>query len=196
MDGINTKARPRKMTIPGNPPITIWDIRHRYPVNHRRTRSLSAIQQIAIHHDGVNFDAGDQDYDGSTVDEDLSRMDADYRSFARFNWYDMAYHMMVSPNGRAYYTRTSTLVGAHVKYHNTPTLGIAGMGDYRFHWPSGVMLFLYAGAAAVVRRGLWRKVPIRGHRDFTRQSTACPGEPTYRQWLPVVDLVLNWADGF
>lgn len=190
-------ARPRLIIIPGNPPIRLWDIRHRYPVRSRRLRrELGQITSIAVHHDGVWFPRGDRNFNGTTVDEDLARMDADYRAAnerLHLSPARMPYHLMGSPNAMLYYTLDSRYIGAHVHRGNTAAIGVAGFGDFSRRWPSLELIMVYGGAAVIIWRGLWRKIPIRGHYMYPNNATVCPGERTYPGWAP---LVRNIARGF
>jgi hypothetical protein len=192
--GIDTSVQPRKLVIPGDPPITLWDVRKRYEVTCHYQRSLNRITDIAVHHDGVLFEKGDRDYDGSTVDEDLARMDADARAAARFGWPDMPYHAIISPNGKAYYVRSTDLVGANVNRGNTPVIGVALMGDFSLRDPDIIAQQLAGVFIGAAFRGLWRPLRIRPHHDFDGQSTVCPGYHTDR-WLPRIKRVAHSSSG-
>ncbi len=196
---INTSARPRLIMVPGVPRIPIWDLRHRYPVTVTQTRSgasmwrpLSAVKTIVAHHDGVIMGAGDKNYNGTSEDEDIARCDAAYNAAERFGWPDHPYHLMCSPNARAFWTRDTRLWAAHVGGHNHDTIGVATMGDYTSQEATIITYVTTGGAIAVVRRGLWRKPPNVRHRDMPGQSTACNGG----LHMGLIDGIAAWADGF
>lgn len=201
---IDMSARPRRIMIPGNPPIDLWDLRHRYLIGVPGERpiprrELSQINEIAIHHDASWFDAGDNDYNGTTFDEDIERMDADYRAAndrLNLNPRRQPYDLYASPNGRLYYVKDSRIIGAHVEGHNTRAMAVCGFGDFTSVWPSLVGLAVYGGGCAVIWRGLWRKVPITGHRYFPAQSTVCPGNVFRPGWEALVELVAQRFAGF
>lgn len=103
-------------------------------------------------------------------------------------WCDVGYHFLVSLDGRVWEGRPIHLLGAHVGGHNTGNIGVSFMGC--FHPTSDCSSFppqvppdeMIAGAASVIAGlaeiyGIPRDAAsIKGHRDHTGQSTACPGD--------------------
>ena len=164
------------------------------PTSHRR--ALSQIDLDVIHHDGVWFSAGDKNYNGTTVDEDIARMDADYRSAnERLNLSPsrMPYHLMGGPNGRLYYTLDSRAIGAHALNNNTHTIGVCTFGNFVNQQPTLIAQAVVGGACAITFRGLFRKVSIKGHYEVV--STECPGD-TWPLWDDTVKIIASRFAGF
>lgn len=103
-------------------------------------------------------------------------------------WCDVGYHFLVSLDGRVWEGRPVHLLGAHVGGHNTGNIGVSFMGC--FHPTSDCTSFppqvppdgMIAGAAGVIA-GLAEiyAIPrdatsIKGHRDHSGSTTACPGD--------------------
>ena len=150
-----------------------------------RWRDISSAEGIAVHHDGVIMTPGDRDYSGSTLDEDLERIQAIRRHSEAEGWGTFPYHMMASPHGRTFYTVDLRLFGAHVGRRNHQLLGVALMGDFTHAAPSDLQLC--AAARAVLALCVWGKIlpPLGGHRELALAggATACPGD-TWTTWEP------------
>lgn len=100
----------------------------------------------------------------------------------------VGYHVVIKRDGTAEDGRPHETVGAHVKGHNSTTIGICLIGgvnekDHRkaennftpeqFH------------TLDIVLQGLENKYPdaiIQGHRDFSGTATECPSFDV-KQWL-------------
>ena len=182
MAEIRARFKGRRMVVG---PYEIVDVRNRYPVLTRYGRSLSQVRRTVLHHDGVIMRAGDQDFDGSTLDEDLARMDADYRwsidqnKFGRF-----PYHMAATPNGRLFYTLDVGLIGAHVGGHNTESTGLVFLGSFLGN-RRPTKLAMCAGAKGLLIGWTWlgRLTQLDGHKEVHGQNTRCPGDE-WHLWGP------------
>ena len=206
---INTNIQPRPMTIPGTPEIKgFYDLRGRFtlpgpwPASHRRP--LDEIIEDIIHHDGSLLVPGDRDHNGTTMDEDVERIDADCRWFWQhqreigepINPERPPYHLWVSPNGpRVYLCLDPTITGAHAGGHNRHSLGFVLLGNFVTRTPPLTQVAAAGGAVAASYRGLQRKVPISPHSRHLGQSTVCPG-PLWPQWGPFVEYVARKYAGF
>lgn len=163
-------------------PLRLW------PVS--RIRDLGELASIVIHNDGVFFEPGDSDYDGSTLDEDLVRLRAIWQRGLDMGWGGMPYHLVGSPNaGAVYLCRDHRTFGAHVARGNHRLQGVAIMGNFNRAMPS--MHALCGGARGVaVLRALDGQpdVLVLGHRDVN--ETSCPGD-TWESWSWTLR---RWAD--
>jgi hypothetical protein len=93
-------------------------------------------------------------------------------------WCDIAYHFLVSRDGRLWEGRVASRVGAHVSNHNTGNAGISFIGTHTEIAPTAAQI----AAAARLVRGLADRygIPLvadrlSGHRDFGT-GTECPGD--------------------
>ncbi len=99
-------------------------------------------------------------------------------------WCDIGYHLLISQDGRAWEGRPADLLGTHVGSNNTNTLGISFMGTFTSVTPNNKMLCTGAKLIdwAVKTFGIPRnRNAIWGHRQFPKNSTACPGDKLYAQ---------------
>ncbi len=93
-------------------------------------------------------------------------------------WCDIAYHILISKDGRAWEGRPYNVLGSHVGGHNRGTLGISFMGTFKTVTPNQKMLCAGSKviAWAVKKFGIPRnRTYIKGHREYPGQSTSCPG---------------------
>jgi len=166
-------------------PLELVDVRHLYPpfAVGDATRAFALLKGIAIHHDGVTFTAGDRDYSGDTLNEDLARLDAIYQRAVDQRWGRFPYHFVVSPNGRTFYTNDIGYYGAHVASRNHELLGIALMGNFMTSHPGDVQLCAAARALVAIWSLTHTLYGFRGHREWALPSspTSCPGD-TWWTW--------------
>jgi hypothetical protein len=165
----------------------IVDVRHLYPPSPDgpigRSRDSSQLLGIAVHHDAAIMAPGDEDFDGTTLDEDLRRLDLIYRVSNDRGWGGFPYHMVASPNGRTFYTTDVSFFGAQVADRNNELVGVALMGLFTDKAPERAQLCA-AGLAIV---SFWhffnRLVDVKGHREWARawSPTECPGD-TWWNW--------------
>jgi hypothetical protein len=173
---------PQKLDLGG---LEVVDVRAMFPsaAPATRPRDPDLLEGIAFHHDGVIMAAGDQDYSGSTLDEDLRRLQAIFNRGVEKDWGGMPYHLVASPNGRCFYTLSLDLYGAHVGGRNDTLVGVAVMGNFTYAHPGDLQLC--AAARATLAIWGWRKELLggRGHREWTLPvyPTACPGD-TWWSW--------------
>ncbi len=174
--------KPREIII-GNKRIV--DVTHIYTVrpDKRYVRDEDKVDALAIHHDASAMEAGDLDYNGSTLDEDLERIQAVWNYHYRVkNWGRIAYQGMVSPNGRVFLTLPLNLIGAHIGGRNSITDGLCFMGDLSSRPPTKqAVCAMGVGIAAFWRyRGGYHR--LQGHKGFEGQSTRCPGDTQGEWW--------------
>ena len=166
-------------------PLELVDARGLWPVvgSAARLRNPALLKGVAIHHDGVIFTAGDRDYSGDTLNEDLARLDAIYQRAVDQRWGRFPYHFVVSPNGRTFYTNDISHYGAHVASRNHELLGIALMGNFTASHPGDVLLCAAARALLAIWALTHTLYGFRGHREWALPSspTSCPGD-TWWTW--------------
>jgi len=165
--------------------MEIVDVRHRYPPFGAGdyTRNFAWLKGIAAHHDGVLMPPGDTDYSGSTLNEDLTRLDIIYSHAKAQGWGRFPYHFVASPNGRTLYTNDVAHWGAHVASRNFELLGIALMGDFTSSLPAATQLC--AAARAIIAIWLLTNAlpPMRAHYEWALPAypSTCPG-PLWPMW--------------
>jgi len=173
---------PRSLLLGG---VEVVDVRHMFPTGApaARSREERLLAGVAIHHDGVIMAPGDQDYSGTTLNEDLGRLGAIYQRGVSQGWGGMPYHLVASPNGRCFYCLDLGWFGAHVAGRNDELLGVSLMGNFMYSQPGDPQLCA-AGRALV---GIWgwsgRLVRFKGHREWAlpQYPTSCPGD-TWWTW--------------
>ncbi|MDF1563573.1 MAG: carboxypeptidase regulatory-like domain-containing protein [Deltaproteobacteria bacterium] len=113
-------------------------------------------------------------------------------------WCDVGYHFLIGQDGEVYQAREETYIGAHVANHNTQTAGISFIGDFTSIVPSQAML----DAGARIVRSLSStygisidRTAIKGHREFSGASTACPGNAFYPTLDAFVALAASGGGG-
>jgi len=174
-----------KLVIHG---VTVADVRSAYPDKPGQSLSylhaLPSLIGIAIHHDAVSFQSGDQDYNGTTLDEDVKRLDAIYEyNYDRLGGFP--YPLVASPNGRLLLCRDLETWGAHVAKRNDVLGGIAIMGDYTDREPPVEALCAASLGCILYWRAIGGSRKVMGHADWAllSDSTACPG-PLRSVWIP------------
>jgi N-acetylmuramoyl-L-alanine amidase len=95
-------------------------------------------------------------------------------------WSNIGYHFAIARKGRTLPARPLTQTGAHVKGHNTGTVGvclIGGHGSDAFDAFDANFTKQQAAAASKLIRELVKQYPsivkISGHNDYA--AKACPG---------------------
>ena len=179
-----TDTIPHRINIAG---VTIVDVRHLCPPEEggavARPRDPALLTATAIHHDAGAMPPGDRNYDGSTLDEDLARIAAVYRHGLAQGWGGYPYHLVASPNGRAFYTTDISLHGAHVAKRNHLFLGVALMGNFMLHPPGDEQLCAAARCLVATWALTHRLITYWGHHELALPAypTSCPGD-TWPQW--------------
>jgi hypothetical protein len=92
-------------------------------------------------------------------------------------WSDIGYNFVVDSAGRIYEGRGWLGIGAQVAGHNTATVGVCVIGDYRSKLPTSAALDAVAWLYQEANRRKGGKLSVFGHRDLG--STACPGGELY-----------------
>lgn len=92
-------------------------------------------------------------------------------------WFDAGYNFLIDHEGKIYEGRGWSSVGAHCEGHNTSTIGIAFIGDYRNGHDTFTEAMKLSGAwlyqeAVRRRRGT---LDYAGHQEMSGASTECPG---------------------
>jgi peptidoglycan hydrolase-like protein with peptidoglycan-binding domain len=135
----------------------------RSPQSTVHTTTWSRRTGFVVHHSGAD--------DDQTVKE-IQRYHMDSNG-----WSDIGYNFLVDKKGRIYEGRGWLGIGAHVAGHNTATIGVCVIGDYRSELPSTKALQAVAWLLKEAERRKGRDLSIFGHRDLG--STACPGGDLY-----------------
>jgi predicted small lipoprotein YifL len=134
--------------------------------------------RVALHHGGARASAN--------VEQWLRQAQA-YHMDGR-NYCDIAYHFGVAIDGRVFELRPQPFRGGHTRNNNSGNIGVLFIGC--FHPTCGndpVSSELKgAGAGLLTMLNLLHDIPInsdkvRGHRDHSYASTACPGDGLYAQ---------------
>lgn len=143
-----------------------------------RPRQFALLQGIAVHHDGVIMPPGDVNYSGATLDEDLARLEAIHNRSVDQGWGSFPYHLVVSPNGRCFYTLDVDFFGAHVARRNHELVGVCHMGLFNAAPPSDVQLCAAGRALLHLLRRTGVLATVRGHKDWALpdRPTSCPGD--------------------
>ncbi len=101
---------------------------------------------------------------------------------------DVAYHFGVAQDGRIFELRPQPYRGGHTKNNNTGNVGVVFLGCFHptcgNESPSAAAMDHGSGLLAMLN--LLHGIPInsdkvRGHRDHSYASTACPGNHLYAQ---------------
>lgn len=107
-------------------------------------------------------------------------------------WSDIGYHYVIKRDGTVEIGRPIDQVGAHVRGHNTGSIGICLIGGYNADGlPSGPIDGLYTDAQMTALdkllrdlRGYWPHARVMGHRDHPGTNKACPVFSVLDWWLP------------
>jgi hypothetical protein len=175
---------PPTITLAG---CQLYDVRSLYPPEEggavARPRDPALLTAVAIHHDAAMMNPGDLDYSGSSLNEDMARLDIIYRHSLNQGWGGFPYHLVASPNGRAFYTTDVSLFGATVAARNHQLLGVALMGNFMLAQPGDTQLCAAARCLLATWALTGRLLAPWGHRELALPgyATSCPGD-TWPQW--------------
>ncbi|WP_158735538.1 N-acetylmuramoyl-L-alanine amidase [Alteribacillus sp. YIM 98480] len=133
-----------------------------HPVKTFKTRSLSAVDHLILHHSGVS-----------------SGTPASYAQYHVHtnNWPGIGYHYVIQPEGTIYKCQQLTTISYHTGNFNTKTVGICLSGDFSHSTPPKPQL----SAAYELVRQLMLTLRISennvlGHRECKGHETnICPG---------------------
>jgi len=169
--------------------IQVADIRHFWTPSGTAARSapLHDMIGINIHHDGVLMAPGDRDFNDTTLDEDLERIEIIHRHAIMQGWGHFPYHLVATPNGRLFYTVDLALYGAHIARRNHELKSIVILGNYMLDEPTPAALCAAGAAVTAILRARGGIFPVRPHLEWTRpgHSTECPGD-TWPFYLPKI----------
>jgi uncharacterized protein YgiM (DUF1202 family) len=123
----------------------------------------------------------------ASPNNDSTSPEARIRGFQSYHqntlgWCDIGYHLLISQDGRAWQGRPANLLGTHVANNNSKNLGISFIGTYTSVAPSNTMLCTGAKLIdwGVKTFGVARnRTAILGHREFSQNSTTCPGNALF-----------------
>lgn len=135
------------------------------------TRSLSAIQSIAVHHSGP-----------PTTGQTSPQTIASYHVNS-LNWPGIGYHYYIMGDGTIYQTNYHETVSYHVGYSNEEAIGICLAGDFTNVSPTQAQLESAAHLADWLREELPGRT-VRPHNDYNQ--TACPGATWQNWWSRIV----------
>lgn len=101
-------------------------------------------------------------------------------------FWDIGYNFLVGLDARVYEGRGWDYVGAHVRGHNSASIGISFIGDFTSTLPNRAAI---NAARHLIRRGvtlgkLSSNYTLHGHRDGS--NSQCPGQVLYneiRTWV-------------
>jgi len=122
---------------------------------------LRHINYIVIHHSASSL---------KTTAEDIAHW-----HLAK-GWSGPGYHFCIESDGRLIMTRPIDRLGAHVRGHNTHTLGVCLVGDnttLRSRWTAPRVETLKR--ALSVLGVMFPESEVLGHRDLPDTATECPG---------------------
>ncbi len=169
--------------------IEVADIRHFWaPTGSAgRPAPLDNMIGIDIHHDAVLMPAGDLDYSGSTLDEDLERIDIIHRHALASDWGHFPYQLVATPHGRLFYTVDLDLMGAHVARRNHEMKSICILGNFMTELPTPAALCAAGAAVTAILQARGGIFPIRPHLEWALPGygTLCPGA-TWASYFPQI----------
>lgn len=90
-----------------------------------------------------------------------------------FGWSGIGYHYYIRKNGRTYKGRNIDVIGAHVAGKNTPSIGIALEGDFRYEIETEEQRESLKKLIKHINNILKRELIITTHRKFVNNSS-CP----------------------
>ena len=148
----------------------IVDLRGQLPKHPTRQfprRSLSAIEQIVVHHSAGNSQ--------ETV-ESVNRYHIGPNHVCDSGCPGVLYTLMVDRKGVLYPLHDFEVITYHIQDQNTKSLGICVLGNFEQEEPSAVQLKALQRGISYVQQRLGRKIPVTTHgTTCTACNTDCPG---------------------
>lgn len=98
-------------------------------------------------------------------------------------WIDIGYHYLIDPLGNIIEGRPLETFGAHTGENNQGNVGIVLLGSY--HEPkNNVVTPVQFAALVALSRFLVKRfgidpLAVKGHRDYNKTTTVCPGDLAY-----------------
>jgi N-acetyl-anhydromuramyl-L-alanine amidase AmpD len=147
------------------PPIqNMVDVLQKHKTKTYKSRSLTDIETLVIHHSAVPPSVGPQRI-------------AQYH-VKNLDWPGIGYHFLVAEDGILYQGNELTTVSHHAAGMNTRSMGICFLGNFNKVVPPPAQLKAGAHLVAWLLQELDLDLDtVKGHQEF--MGTACPG----KQWL-------------
>ena len=150
----------------------IQDITHDLPSHHElryRTRPLSGIDYLAVHHTALPPTIGPERIAQAHIDEDLTR--------GKRAWPGLGYHFFIPADGKILQTQPVEARAYHVGRHNSYSVGVVFAGSFMNGYvPTADQI--QSGAVLIAWLLQELEIPLSnvlGHREFSNNNTACPG---------------------
>lgn len=106
----------------------------------------------------------------SATPDDRDITAADIRRWHKARgWRDIGYHFVIRRNGAIEFGRKLEIAGAHVKGHNSDSIGVCLIGDTKFNPEQFAALKELHG----LLKRIYPDIEHYGHHDFTTLKT-CP----------------------
>ena len=144
-----------------------------HPSLRYRTRPLSAIDYLAVHHTALPTTIGPERIAQAHIDEDLTR--------GKRAWPGIGYHYFIPADGEILQTQPVESRAYHVGRHNYYSVGVVFAGSFMNGYVptpdqirSGAFLMAWLLQELEISPS-----KILGHREFSNNHTACPGS----EWL-------------
>jgi hypothetical protein len=164
LEAVPRPAEPETKAISRPPIQNLVDTLPRHSTKKYKTRSLSDIEYLVIHHSAVPPAAGP---------ERIARYHV-----TRQDWPGIGYHFLVGDDGTLYQGNTLETVSHHAANMNTSAAGICFLGSFMKEVPPEAQIQAGAQLTAWLVQELGIPLDkVRGHKEF--MDTACPGT----QWL-------------
>lgn len=136
----------------------------RHPSKRYKSRSLSQIRYIVIHHS-----AGD-----NQGPELIARFHSTSDHLQKGGAPGIAYHFYITEDGTVYKTNRLETISWHVSNNNTASVGICMSGNLNNHPPTEAQKRSVSMIAKRLKQTLPNQVEIKRHGFF--KSTSCPGK--------------------
>lgn len=150
---------------------------------------MGPVEALTIHHS-----AGPRATSKARAIELNAQYDEMHR---REGWGGIGYHFMMDDQGRLYTCRPVNEKGAHTMLHNSGNVGLCIHGNYETDSLSAAqratIKWLCQGGFNYLTGAREKDCILRGHKEWSGQSTACPGKNLYRhlRWRRLV----SWSGG-
>lgn len=145
----------------------------RHPTLSYRTRPLSGIDYLAVHHTALPTTIGPERIAQAHIDEDLTR--------GKRSWPGIGYHYFIPADGEIFQTQPVEARAYHVGRHNYYSVGVVFAGSFMNGYvPTSDQI--RSGALLIAWLLQKLEIPlsnILGHQEFSNNHTVCPGS----EWL-------------
>jgi len=145
----------------------------KHPVEKYKTRDVSAIKYLIVHHSAIPPSFGP---------EFIARYHVETRK-----WPGIGYHYFIDAEGKIYQTNPITVISNHTKGYNASSIGICLAGDLTAVLPTQAQIASLAHLCAYLLQQLGLgKEAIIGHQEAV--PTICPGGEWLkgRRWKDIV----------